>query len=56
MGPLAGHSLTSFSLFFRTSQIQHQPGVEACIVRFSSLAAAQEALQQLGGGVRGKFR
>ena len=37
-------------------QLQHLPGVGACVVRFTSMAALQEALQQLGGGVRGRFR
>lgn len=37
-------------------QLVPQPGVSACIVRFASGAALQEALQQLGGGVRSKFR
>jgi hypothetical protein len=37
-------------------QLQHQPRTDGCIVRFTTLAAAQDALQQLGGGIRGKFR
>ena len=37
-------------------QLQQQPGIGAYIVRFQSQAALLEALQQLGGGVRGKFR
>ncbi len=37
-------------------QLHPQPGAGACIVRFTSAGALQEALQQLGGGVRGKFR
>ena len=37
-------------------QLQHQPRTDGCVVRFTTLAAAQDALQQLGGGIRGKFR
>ena len=40
----------------RCLQLQHQPRTDGCIVRFITLAAAQDALQQLGGGIRGKFR
>jgi hypothetical protein len=37
-------------------QLQPQARTDSCVVRFDTLAAAQEALQQLGGGMRGKFR